>query len=177
MTARSRAITIIVMSLAILPALAGVGFLAGLRVNLTPSYPFGLWRIEPLARDLTVGDRIFICPPQVPAFERARVRGYLGRGLCPGWFAPLIKTIVAVAGQHVVIEGSIAIDGVRLAHSSVRSIDGAGRALAPDPGGVVPTGKLFLFSEFAGSYDSRYFGPIPADGVLGLARPLLVVDP
>lgn len=177
MTIRSRAIAIIVVSLATLPALVGLGFLAGLRVNLTPSYPLGLWRIEPLARDLTVGDRIFICPPQVPAFELARVRGYLGRGLCPGWFSPLIKTIVAVAGQHVVIDGSIAIDGVRLAHSSVRSIDGAGRALAPDAGGVVPSGQVFLHSDFAGSYDSRYFGPIPAAGVLGLAQPLLVLDP
>lgn len=177
MTIRSRAIATIVVSLATLPALAGIGFLTGLRVNLTPSYPLGVWRIEPLARDLTVGDRIFICPPQVPAFELARVRGYLGRGLCPGWFSPLIKTIVAVAGQHVVIDGSIAIDGVRLAHSSVRPADGQGRALTPAAGGIVPDGQLFLLSEFAGSYDSRYFGPTPAAGVLGLAYPLLVFDP
>jgi conjugative transfer signal peptidase TraF len=177
MTARRRAITIIVASLVILAALAGLGSLAGLRVNLTPSYPLGLWRIEPAARAVTVGDRIFICPPQVVAFELARDRGYLGRGLCPGWFSPLIKAVVAVAGQHVVIDGSIAVDGIRLAHSSVRPIDGEGRALTPDAGGIVPIGRIFLFSEFAGSYDSRYFGPIPAAGVLGLARPLLVLDP
>ena len=177
MTVRSRTIAIIVVSLAILPALAGMAFLAGLRVNLTPSYPLGLWRIEPLARAVAIGDRIFICPPQSATFELARERGYLRRGLCPGWFSPLIKTVVARAGQHVIIDGDIAVDGTRLAHSSVRPADGEGRALRPDPGGTVPAGKLFLFSEFAGSYDSRYFGPIPANGVLGLARPLLVLDP
>lgn len=155
---------------------ATVGFIAGLRINLTASYPLGLWRIEPMAREVAVGDRIFICPPQAAAFALARERGYLGRGLCPGWFSPLIKTVVALAGQHVVIDGSITVDGVRLAHSFVRPIDGEGRALAPDAGGIVPAGKLFLFSEFAGSYDSRYFGPIPATGVLGLALPLMVFD-
>ncbi|MBL8594589.1 MAG: conjugative transfer signal peptidase TraF [Devosia sp.] len=174
---RARAAGAIGMSLAVLPMLAAIGFVAGLRVNLTPSYPLGLWRVEPLGRDVAVGDRIFICPPPSSAFERARERGYLGHGLCPGWYSPLIKTVVAVAGQHVVIDRSIAVDGAPLAHSSVRPVDGEGRALAPASGGVVPPRQLFLFSEFAGSYDSRYFGPIPAAGVLGLAHPLLVFTP
>jgi conjugative transfer signal peptidase TraF len=177
MTDRVRPIIVVAASLVLLGALAGVGFLSGLRINLTPSYPLGLWRIERLGRDVAVGDRIFICPPPVPAFELARKRGYLGRGLCPGWFSPLIKTVVAVGGQRVVVDGSITIDGASFAHSSVRSVDGEGRALAPATSAVVPDGQLFLFSEFEGSYDSRYFGPIPAAGVLGLARPLLVLDP
>lgn len=178
MTSHARPMIIVAVSLVLLCSLAIVGHVAGLRVNLTPSYPLGLWRIEPPARDVTVGDRIFICPPQAGAFELARERGYLRHGLCPGWFSPLIKTVVAVPGQHVVIAGDIiTIDGLRLAHSSVRPVDGQGRALAPAAGGIVAEGQLFLFSEFEGSYDSRYFGPIPAAGVLGLAHPLLVFDP
>ncbi len=177
MTGRARPIVVVGTLLVLLAVLSGVGFIAGLRVNLTPSYPLGLWRIVPLARDVTVGDRIFICPPPNPAFELARERGYLGHGLCPGWLSPLIKTVVAISGQHVVVDGDITIDGARLAHSSVRPTDGQGRALTPAADGTVPTGQLFLFSEFAGSYDSRYFGPIPAVGVLGLAHPLLVLEP
>ena len=177
MTLRPRPITIIVASLILLSVLAGVGLFAGLRVNLTPSYSLGLWRIEPLSRDVTAGDKIFICPPSTMAFATARERGYLGHGLCPGWFSPLIKTVVAAAGQHFVVDGSVAVEGVRLPHSSVRAVDGQGRPLAPAGSGIVPAGKIFLFSEFAGSYDSRYFGPIPANGVLGLAQPLLVFDP
>jgi len=46
----------------------------------------------------------------------------------------------------------------------------------PAPGGVVPSGYLFLHSSFASSYDSRYFGPVPATGLLGLARPVLTFD-
>lgn len=174
MTDRARPIIVMCTSLVLLGVLTGVGLLFGLRVNLTPSYPLGLWRVEPLARDPAVGDRIFICPSPDPVFELARERGYLGRGLCPGWFSPLIKTVVAVAGQRVVVDVDIAVGGVHLPHSSVRPTDGAGRALAPFAGGIVPNGQLFVFSEFAGSYDSRYFGPVPAAGVLGLAQPLLV---
>jgi conjugative transfer signal peptidase TraF len=177
MTIRLPAIFVVVASLAFLSGLAGVAFVAGFRINLTPSYPLGLWRIEPLGRAAGVDDRVFICPPPGDVFALARERGYLGHGLCPGWFSPLIKTVVATAGQHVVIDGNIAVDNIRLPHSSVRPIDGEGRALVPDTGGIVPAGELFLFSEFAGSYDSRYFGPIPAAGVLGLARPLLVFTP
>jgi conjugative transfer signal peptidase TraF len=176
MTIRSRPVFVVVVLPAFLFVLAVAAFAYGLRVNLTPSYPLGLWRIEPLDRAVIVGDRVFICPPPGKIFALARERGYLGRGLCPGWLSPLIKTVVATPGQHVVIDGDIAVDGTRLPHSSVRSVDGEGRALARARGGIVPAGKLFLFSEFAGSYDSRYFGPIPAAGVLGLAHPLLCLD-
>jgi conjugative transfer signal peptidase TraF len=177
MTVQSRPIAVIAASLVILVMLASISFVAGLRINLTPSFPLGLWRIEPLTRSVEVGDRVFICPPAVAAFDLARERGYLGCGLCPGWFSPLIKTVVALAGQHVVIDGSITVDGVRITRSSIRKADAEGRALATHAGGIVPAGKLFLFSEFAGSYDSRYFGPIPAVGVLGFAQPLLVFYP
>src|SRR5690606_36557925 len=121
--------------------------------------------------------RIFICPPPTPVFELARDRGYLGHGLCPGWFSPLIKTVIAVAGQDVAVNRSIAVDGVHFPHSTVRPTDGEGRALAPAASGVVSPAQVFLFSEFAGSYVSRYFGPVSAAGVLGLARPLLVFTP
>ena len=58
-----------------------------------------------------------------------------------------------------------------------RPRDGAGRPLIPWPGGIVRVGQIFLYSPFAGSYDSRYFGPVPVAGILGLARPLLTFEP
>lgn len=177
MSFRIRPFLVISAPLAMLGALAVVCLLSGTRVNLTPSYPIGLWHIEPLPREVAVGDRIFICPPPNAVFVVARERGYLGQGLCPGWFSPLIKTVMAVSGQHVVIAGHVTIDGTHIDHSSVRQVDGQGRGLTPATSGTVPPDQLFLFSEFAGSYDSRYFGPIPAAGVLGLAQPLLAIEP
>jgi len=158
-------------------AIAAVGWLGGYRFNLTPSYALGLWRIEQLDREAAAGDLIFICPPPTAEFVMARERGYVRRGLCPGWYSPLIKTVVAGPGQHVAIGSIIEIDGVALADSNVRTLDAEGRALEPYAGGAVPADHLFLHSKFAGSYDSRYFGPIPDAGVLGLARPVFTVDP
>jgi conjugative transfer signal peptidase TraF len=169
---------LIVAALACIPlALFGLGYGTGFRINLTPSYPLGLWRIETLNRDVQVGDRIFICPPLTEAFRQARERGYMRRGLCTGWLSPLIKTVVALPGQSIEIGTSVAIDGLALPQSAIQPRDGSGRVLMPDPGGVVPPDTLFLFSTFRGSYDSRYFGPIPAAGVLGLAKPVFTFTP
>ena len=176
MSRRRRTVT--VAALACIPlALFGLGYGAGFRINLTPSYPLGLWRIETLNREVRVGDRIFLCPPLTERFRQARERGYLRRGLCPGWLSPLIKTIVALPGQSVEIGTSVSIDGLALPQSAVQPRDGSGRKLTPDPDGVVPPDTLFLYSTFRGSYDSRYFGPIPAAGVLGLAKPVFTFMP
>ena len=165
---------------ALLMVVASVGVIAtigGYRLNLTPSEPLGLWRIEALRRSAEVGDLVFVCPPPTAMFEEARRRGYLRLGLCAGGFAPLIKTVAALSGQHVEITDHVVIDGRSLAASAVRKTDGEGRTITPYPGGVVPSGHLYLHSSFASSYDSRYFGPVPDSGLLGLARPILTFDP
>lgn len=169
---------VVVAALASFPiALLAAGYGAGLRVNLSPSYPLGLWRIHALHRDVRVGDLVFICPPLTASFDLAFARGYIRSGLCPGWRSPLIKTVVAMPEQTIGIGSSVTIDGHPLPNSDLQPVDGAGRALTPFDGGIVPAGMLFLHSDFEGSYDSRYFGPIPAQGVLGLAKPVLTFKP
>ena len=163
--------------IAILAAVAAIAWLGGYRINFTPSYPLGLWRIKAIGRSAMVGDLVFICPPVSLDFRIAFERGYIRRGLCPGRFSPLIKTVVATEGQSVDIGDHVSVDGRPLAHSEVRRNDAEGRALSRWQGGKVPAGTLYLHSDFAGSFDSRYFGPVPADGVLGIAVPVLIIDP
>jgi conjugative transfer signal peptidase TraF len=158
-------------------ALAAIAYFGGFRLNLTPSEPLGLWRIMALQRPVEVGDLVFICPPVTASFEEARHRGYVRRGLCPGGFAPLIKTVAALPGQHVEIGANVTVDGIPLASSIVRASDGQGRPITPFKTGIVPLRNLFLHSSFASSYDSRYFGPVPDAGLLGLARPVLTFEP
>lgn len=177
MTPRRRALMNFGIGAVVATAMAAVAYVGGLRFNLTPSYALGIWRIMPLDREVVVGDLIFICPPPTASFAVARERGYLRPGLCPGWFSPLIKTIVAKEGQHVGVGRTIVIDGSPLPYSQIRQSDADGRVLIAHAGGFVPPGHLFLYSTFAGSYDSRYFGPIPAAGVLGLAQPVLTLTP
>jgi type IV secretory pathway protease TraF len=74
------AIVFVTTAASIVVALAGIGVVGGIRLNLTPSEPLGIWRIEP-GREPIVGDLVFICPPPTPQFEEAWQRGYLRRGL------------------------------------------------------------------------------------------------
>ncbi|MBP1861518.1 conjugative transfer signal peptidase TraF [Rhizobium herbae] len=166
----SFAVTIAVLVLA-------AGWFGGYRINMTPSYPLGLWRIQPLTRGVRVDDRVFICPPDNDVFRSAKARGYLRDGLCPGGSGPFIKTVAATAGQRVEINGSVKIDGILLPRSLTVTRDGQGRPLTEFAGGVIPRGFLFLHSGFVGSYDSRYFGPIPQSGVLGLAQEVFTYVP
>jgi len=148
-----------------------------LRINLTPSEPLGIWRILPLGRPVQVGDVVFVCPPQTGAMAEARGRGYLRAGLCPGHYAPLIKTIAATSGQRIDIGRYVLIDGEALPQSSLAFEDGKGRPLKAFSGGPVAEGHVFIHSNFAGSFDSRYFGPVPASGILGLASEVLTYAP
>jgi len=146
---------------------------AGLRVNLTPSEPLGLWRIVSLDRPVAVGDLVFICPPPGSVTVFGLARGYFRQGTCPDGLAPLIKTVAAIAGASIVIGAEVAVDGIPLPNSRLSPKDGWNRTLMPWVGGIVPPSQLYLHSIFRGSYDSRYFGPVPEAGLLGLARPVL----
>lgn len=169
-------LTILGFGVAIMAAFIGAG-LAGLRVNLTPSEPLGLWQIVPPARLVAVGDLVFICPPPGALSEFGLARGYFRRGACPGGTVPLLKTVAAVAGASISVGAEVTVDGSPLRRSRLSSKDGQGRALSPWGGGIVPSGQIYLHSEFRSSYDSRYFGPVPDAGLLGFARPLFTVAP
>jgi type IV secretory pathway protease TraF len=57
----------------------------------------------------------------------------------------------------------------------VHEVDSAGRRL-PHEGqsGIVPPGEVWVMSDFAEkSFDSRYFGAIPAEAIEGRVKPVL----
>jgi conjugative transfer signal peptidase TraF len=176
-TQQRRAIVVLSMAGVAAILLVVTAVVGGYRINLTPSEPLGLWRIIPLHRPAAVDDVLFICPPETAAMRAARARGYLRSGPCPGGVAPLIKTVIAVAGQHVEIGASVNVDGQEVSSSSLARRDGKSRPLTPFPSGIVPSGCVFLHSAFPGSYDSRYFGPLPISGILGLAQEVFTYVP
>lgn len=174
---RRRAIALLAVSCGITLAVMSGGAIGGLRINTTPSEPLGLWRVAPLDRPVQIGDMVFVCPPETDAILEGFERGYLRSGLCLGGFGPLIKTVAALGAQRIEIAGAITIDGRPIANSNLVSQDGQGRPLHPYEGGTVPSGFIFLQSPFPGSWDSRYFGPVPASSVLGLAKQVLTYAP
>ncbi|AZP49962.1 TPA: S26 family signal peptidase [Yersinia enterocolitica] len=159
-----------------LAALAWAAFvspLPRLTYNPSDSVAVGWYRIEPfdprtasLPRPLSV-DSIVLVPLPAEAAALAAQRGYLPTHI------PLLKRVGAVAPQHVcIVAGQVRIDGVPSA--AVLPADRLGRPLPswPQCRRLAP-GELFLLSVTnPASFDSRYFGPVSASTVIGVAHPV-----
>lgn len=152
---------------------------SGLRVNTTPSMPMGLYRVRPAGSGkLERGTIVAICPSRA-ALAIAIPRGYLMPGHCPGNVEPLLKHVVAVAGDRVqVSDAGIIVNGDPLPNSIRLKKDCQGRALPRIPAGryTIAKGDVWLYAPVKRSWDSRYFGPAPAANVVGLATPILTIS-
>lgn len=163
-----------------LAALAWAAFvqpLPRLVYNPSNSVAVGWYRVEPLGgragsppQPLSVGSIVLVRLPAEAAALAAQ-RGYLPARV------PLLKRVGAVAPQQVCIAGhSVRIDGVPVA--AVLPADRLGRPLPSWPQcRRLRPGELFLLGTAnPASFDSRYFGPVSASAVLGVAQPLTRKD-
>jgi conjugative transfer signal peptidase TraF len=163
-----------------LTALAWASFvhpLPRLIYNPSDSVAAGWYRVDPLGhgtgslpRPLAVDSIVLTTlPPDAAAL--AAQRGYLPVRV------PLLKRVGAVAPQEVCIAGGIVrIDGVPSA-----AVLPADRWRRPLPSWQqcrrLEPGELFLLSVTnPASFDSRYFGPVSASAVIGIAHPIWLED-
>ena len=152
---------------------AFVSPLPRLTYNPSDSVAVGWYRIEPfdprtasLPRPLSV-DSIVLVPLPDRAAMLAAQRGYLPTRV------PLLKRVGAVAPQHVcIVDALVWIDGVPVA--AALAADRLGRPLPSWPQcRWLRPGELFLLSVTnPASFDSRYFGPVSASAVIGVAHPV-----
>lgn len=154
-------------------ALLSVGAGAfGLRVNTSVSLPLGVY-----VRTADPGAPLVEFCPTEPFATESSARGYRTAGMaCSDGGVPLLKPVVAVPGDHVVLspEG-IRVNGRLLPNSAALLRDRLGRPLRPWPYGeyVVAPDTLWVASTYnAGSYDSRYMGPIRTNQIRGRLRAL-----
>jgi len=140
---------------------------ARLVYNPSDSVPVGWYRIGPAQSPPVGGIVLTRLPADVAAL--AAQRGYLPSQV------PLLKRVGAIAPQHVcIVAGVVRIDGVPVA--AVLPADRRGRPLhAWAQCRPLAEGELFLLSTTnPASFDSRYFGPIRASAVIGVAQPIHV---
>ena len=159
-----------------LAALAWASFVSPLPrliYNPSDSVAVGWYRVDPLdhhaaslPRPLSVGSIVLArLPPDAAAL--AAQRGYLPTRV------PLLKRVGAVAPQHVcIVDALVWIDGVPTA--ALLPADRLGRPLPSWPQcRQLRPGEVFLLSATnPASFDSRYFGPVNASAVIGVAHPV-----
>jgi conjugative transfer signal peptidase TraF len=140
----------------------------GIVFNPSDSVPRGWYRVGHIDDVGSLhADAIVLARLPAGAAALASQRGYLPAGV------PILKRIGAVAPQVVCVhERTVRIDGT--ATATVRTHDGAHRPLLSwEQCRALGEGELFLLSDTnPASFDSRYFGPIAASAVIGVARPL-----
>jgi len=153
--------------------------IAGLRINSTASMPRGLWRVVQRDAPLQRGEIVTVCPPDTKPIRQGVTRGYIPAGDCPDGYEPLVKPIAAIAGDLVAVSAAgVTVNGQPVQGTAQLPRDGAGRPLRPFPAGIyrVVAGELWLLSGHdPRSFDSRYFGPVPAKNVQGVAHPVWVL--
>jgi conjugative transfer signal peptidase TraF len=144
----------------------------GARLNWdTDSQPKGLyWR---LPGEPHHGRLILVrLPAEIARF--AAERGYRRH-------PELAKCVAALPGDTVeVTREGLRVNGRLLPGTAPLSRDSAGRPLSRYPRGPHDTlpGWVWLYSNhIPNSWDSRYFGPVPLETVLGSLRPLITWPP
>jgi conjugative transfer signal peptidase TraF len=146
----------------------------GIRLNTSPSLPFGLYRVT----SDSAAPLVEFCPAE-PVASFANARGYRQVGSCPDGGTPLMKPIVAHEGDVVDISAvGLRVNSTLIRNSAPLARDTGGRPLTPWPNGkyTVPNGAVWLISSYhARSFDSRYFGPISTAFIRNHLRPLLVL--
>lgn len=132
--------------------------------NHTESVPIGLYRVEHATP--VRGDIVVIAPTGA---LRATLEAYgaLARGRL------LLKRLAATGGDRVCRDGAaISVNGAAAAVAKPATADG--RALPAWSGcRLLASDDVLVLNPHAGSFDSRYYGPIDAGQILGVARPLI----
>ncbi len=137
--------------------------------NPSPSAPVGFYAIKS-QKDLAVGDFVAARPP-IDAEKIAFERGYLPKN------TPLLKTIAAASGDEICLKDArVSINDIPVAE--IQHADSLGRPMPIKTGCYrLHINEYFLLSTvIKNSFDSRYFGPVVEDNILGVATPLLIFD-
>jgi conjugative transfer signal peptidase TraF len=141
--------------------LAAVVSTRWLRLNMSPSVPYGLYRLAPVPATLHRGDLVVLpVPASVQPWQ--------------AWWVPLLKPVAGVAGDCVCHRDHILyVNGT--AYGLVYQ-EAYGKPLPQIEEGcfVVQPGHVFLASVVPKSLDSRYYGAVPLASLTAQATPLWI---
>jgi conjugative transfer signal peptidase TraF len=139
--------------------LAAVVSTRWVRLNLSPSLPYGLYRLAALRAPLPRGALVVLPVP-------ASVQPWRW------WFSPLLKPVAGVPGGVVChLGGTLYVDSIdygavhQAAHGMPLPRIGEGCS-------VIPEAHVFLATHAPKSLDSRYFGLVPVGALTAQAFPL-----
>lgn len=145
----------------------------GYRINLSESYPRGIYKSIP-KKTIDYGDFVMFCPKNSPLMQEALKRQYILRGQCRGGYYPLLKKVVALQGDNVEIKEYVYINGEKQKKSKLYKKDPKGNLLpkSKENNISIKKGYMFLLSDYHElSFDSRYIGAVEINRTISLMKP------
>lgn len=143
-------------------------------INVTPSMPMGIYRIED--GEVHRGDTVAFCLTE-PHKTIGLDRGYLAKGRACQGADPLIKQVIAIPGDTVQLTNPlIRVNGVIYGYRTLYA-DSLYRPLAVYPrGNYAPSqGYWLVGTHSVQSWDSRYYGAINRSQMLYKLKPLWLI--
>jgi type IV secretory pathway protease TraF len=127
-------------------------------LNVEPSVPLGLWRLQPVPTVLTRGMVVYYDAPEA-AWPWHH------------WWIPFLKPVAAVEGEVVCVdEEGLWVDDEWYGPVVAQA---GGRALPHIEGCLtIQLGEVFVASRTARTHDSRYYGPVKVADIKKMATPI-----
>ncbi|MCG6461793.1 conjugative transfer signal peptidase TraF [Vibrio parahaemolyticus] len=156
--------------------LVGILFLNGIRYypGGGRDYPSGIYQLMAKDSDYAHGNLVLFCPPNNFVMRLGLLRGYTSAGICDGGFMPEIRKIMALQGDYVTLDHEISINGHSLSQAAVKNEDAHHYALPHIHEFQLHESEYFmmLYDDSNDWFDSRYYGPVPSENIIGLIHPI-----
>lgn len=159
---KSIILPIIALSSILLASVSRIEYLPSIIYNPSQSAPIGFYIIDQKALP-AVGDYILVHIPQ-SVKKMAIESRYVGSDV------PLLKKLFAISGDHICRkDGQLYINHRPV--TKVKTHDPSGRILPIWNGcRLLKEGEYFVLSLYSDySFDSRYFGPVMQNRIIGVA--------
>lgn len=151
-------------------------FKNGYQVNVTASYPMGIYKIYEDSKNINRNDMILFCPPDNDTFKMAKKVGYLRSGFCPGNYIKMMKKVSGLPGDKININKFVYVNSKKLINSDLYKKDSQDNILPElKENFILEDDQYFLMSDYdKKSFDSRYFGPINKKQLIGKMKPIFI---
>ncbi len=167
-----RFVLFVIIQFVIIASFGFVWWYFDLTLNLTHSFPVGIYQINQ-KDSWKKGDLAVICPPNNIKFLKNN-HGYIGKGHCSSGTYPLLKKIVAIAGDEVEVKDFVYVNGNLQKKSNVYKWNQFTQMFPCYGKRTITPGMIWIMSDYNKmSFDSRYFCEVPTANVIGKAKLLL----